>query len=72
MPIEQVEALEKEMRAAGAANVTTAVYPNALHGFTNPDATAKGQQFGLPLAYDAKADASSWATLLEMLRESTK
>lgn len=24
-----------------------------MHGFTNPDATAKGKQFGLPIAYDA-------------------
>jgi dienelactone hydrolase len=35
--------------------------PGALHGFSNPQATANGKKFGLPLAYNELADESSWA-----------
>lgn len=35
-------------------------YPGAKHGFTNPDATDKGQKYNLPLAYDEKTDRQSW------------
>jgi len=37
--------------------------PGALHGFSNPIATTNGQKYGLPLAYNALADESSWAHL---------
>ena len=36
-------------------------YPGAVHAFTNPEATEKGQQFKLPLAYQAEADKQSKA-----------
>jgi len=35
--------------------------PGALHGFSNPQATANGEKYGLPLAYNPLADESSWA-----------
>lgn len=35
-------------------------YKGAKHGFTNPDATANGEKFKIPLAYDARADKKSW------------
>jgi len=34
--------------------------PGATHGFTNPEATARGERFGLPLRYSELADRSSW------------
>ncbi|MGD8345824.1 MAG: dienelactone hydrolase family protein, partial [Lysobacterales bacterium] len=34
--------------------------PGATHGFTNPEATARGKKFGLPLRYSELADRSSW------------
>jgi dienelactone hydrolase len=68
VPGEQVEAFKKEMDAAGA-RYEVAVYPEAKHGFTNPDATAKGAEFKLPLAYDASADAASWQKLEALLAE---
>jgi dienelactone hydrolase len=37
--------------------------PGALHGFSNPMATASGEKYGLPLAYNKFADESSWAHL---------
>ena len=35
-------------------------YPGALHGFSNPHATANGEKYGLPLAYNADVDKQSW------------
>ncbi len=40
-------------------------YPGALHGFTNPGATKKGEEFGIPLAYNEEADKKSWAKMSE-------
>jgi len=38
-------------------------YPEAVHAFTNPEATAKGKEFNLPLRYDAEADRQSKAEM---------
>ena len=35
-------------------------YPGAVHGFSNPAATANGEKFKIPLKYSALADQSSW------------
>jgi dienelactone hydrolase len=56
---EHIEAFKSEMDAAGA-DYEFVNYPGALHGFTNPGADKKGEEFGLPLAYDADADSDSW------------
>ena len=69
VPIEQVDAVEREMTRGGAPSVRTVVYPGALHGFTNPEATAKGKQFDIPIGYDAAADAASWSELVRLLAE---
>lgn len=66
VPAEQVEAFEEEMSAAGV-DYEVQVYPGAVHGFTNPDADDKGAAFGMPLAYDAEADADSWRKTLRFL-----
>jgi dienelactone hydrolase len=67
VPAEQVDGFKKEMDAAGA-HYEVVVYPGAQHAFTNPEATATGQKFQLPLAYDAAADAASWTKLEELLK----
>jgi hypothetical protein len=36
-------------------------YPGAVHAFTNPEASEKGKQFNLPLAYHPEADKLSKA-----------
>ena len=54
-----IAALHEEMKTAGA-DLRFTSYPGALHGFTNPGADKKGEEFGLPLAYDAEADSDSW------------
>jgi len=43
-------------------------YPGALHAFTNPEATAMGEKFKLPLAYNEAADKQSWMDLQEFLK----
>jgi dienelactone hydrolase len=65
VPKEQVQALEKEMKAAGVkAQVIT--YPGVKHAFTNPKADETGMS---ALAYDAKADRASWEAMLKYLRQ---
>ena len=52
---DQIEAFKKEMEAA-KVDYKFINYPGAVHAYTNPEATAKGQQFKLPLAYNAEVD----------------
>lgn len=59
VPADDVAGFKKEMDGAGA-DYEIVAYPGALHGFTNPGATEKGQKYGLPLAYDAATDQRSW------------
>lgn len=62
VPAEQVDAFKAQMDEAGA-DYKYIGYEGALHGFTNPDATAMGEKFELPLKYDAKVDEQSWNEL---------
>lgn len=62
---ESVERFNAEMTGLGAKfEVTT--YPGVVHAFSNPEATKFGEEFGLPLRYDAAADADSWARMLAL------
>lgn len=63
VPQEEKDAFIHEMQAAGVT-FRTVEYPGATHAFTNPAATARGEKFGLPLAYDADADRKSWDEML--------
>jgi dienelactone hydrolase len=64
VPADQVEAFRKEMAAAGA-RVDIVSYPGAKHGFTNPAAGSFGMD---ALAYDAEADRTSWAAMLQAFK----
>jgi dienelactone hydrolase len=68
---EQIEAFKAEMKSAGV-NYSFHNYAGAKHSFTNPDADAFGERFGLPLAYNADADAASWRAFSEALAEINK
>lgn len=57
---EDVDAFNKEMALAGV-NYDLVNYEGVVHSFTNPDADEFGTKFKMPLAYDAMADADSWA-----------
>jgi dienelactone hydrolase len=63
---EERAAFQKEMSAAGVA-CEFVEYPRVLHGFTVPAATERGKKYGLPLAFDAKADQDSWRRLEALL-----
>lgn len=57
-----IEAFKKEMDSA-RVKYRFINYPGAVHSFTNPDATANGKKFKLPLAYNAEVDKQSWAEM---------
>lgn len=52
---EEYAKLESDLNAANA-QYKVIQYPGAVHAFTNPEATALGKRFNLPLRYDAKAN----------------
>ena len=57
---DSVAAFKQEMEAA-RVDYRYINYPGAVHAFTNPEATEKGKQFNLPLAYHPEADKQSKA-----------
>jgi dienelactone hydrolase len=62
VPAEQVAQFKAEMDKA-AVDYRFIAYPGAVHAFTNPDADRYGEQFNLPLKYNAAADRASWSEL---------
>ena len=56
---EDASAFLEEVEKA-RADCIFVLMPGATHGFTNPEATARGEKFGLPLRYSERADRSSW------------
>ncbi len=68
---EQYEALKKDFDAA-KADYRIVTYPGAVHAFTNPEATALGEKFNLPLRYDAKADQESKAEAAKLFAATLK
>jgi dienelactone hydrolase len=59
---DSIEAFKKEMEAANV-DYRYINYPGAVHAFTNPEATEKGNKFNLPLAYHPEADRQSKAEM---------
>lgn len=66
VPAEQLAGFVQEM-AAAEVDLQLLNFAGVQHSFTNPEATALGEQYGMPLAYDAAADQASWSALLSML-----
>jgi len=52
---EEYATLKADMDGA-KADYRVIEYPGAVHAFTNPEATALGKKFNLPLRYDAKVN----------------
>ena len=65
VPAEQVAAFEQEMRAAGV-DWQLIAYGGTVHGFTNP---ANGNDNSKGAAYNAAADARSWAAMRQFFAE---
>jgi dienelactone hydrolase len=59
---DSVDDFKKEMESA-KVDYRYVNYPGAVHAFTNPEATEKGKQFNLPLAYNAEADKQAKAEM---------
>ncbi len=59
VPATEVAAFKKQMDSI-SAEYTFKSYPGATHAFSNPDATAMGEKFKIPIAYNAAADTASW------------
>jgi dienelactone hydrolase len=70
VPTDRREAFCADMREAGA-DAELVVYPGVTHSFTNPAATERGRRLGLPVRYDADADADSWGLMRNLLASVT-
>ena len=64
VPQTEVDLFKKQMDSIGA-KYTFKAYDGALHAFTNPNATALGEKFNLPIKYNAAADTASWKDMKE-------
>ncbi|MEM9325083.1 MAG: dienelactone hydrolase family protein [Bacteroidota bacterium] len=65
IPAESIDAFKTTMDAVGA-DYEYVAYEGAVHSFTSKEADANGEKFGLPLAYNAEADAASWQKMQEL------
>lgn len=65
---EIVSNFKEEMTSAGV-NLNLVSYPDTLHGFTNPAATARGEKFGFPLKYSETADKDSWDQTMNLFKK---
>jgi dienelactone hydrolase len=59
VPQNEVDQFRKQLDSIGA-KYTFKAYEGATHAFTNPDATAMGEKFKMPIKYNAAADTASW------------
>ncbi len=64
-------AFKKSMDSVGA-HYTFIEYPGASHAFSNPGATALGEKFKLPIAYNASADSASWKDMKSLFQTALK
>lgn len=63
---EEVAQFKKSMDSIGA-DYTFKGYDSATHAFTNPNATATGKKFNLPIKYNEAADKASWEDMKAFL-----
>ena len=68
VPQTEVDLFKKQMDSVGA-KYTFKVYEGATHAFTNPNATAMGEKFKMPIKYDAAADSASWKDMKEFFQQ---
>ena len=61
---DSIDAFKKEMAAANV-DYRYISYPGAVHGFNDPEATAKGKQFNIPFAYHPEAAKQSTAEVVK-------
>jgi len=59
VPQDEVNKFKQQMDSAGI-KYTFKAYEGATHAFTNPNATAMGEKFKIPIKYNPAADSASW------------
>lgn len=62
IPDKDIVAFKDEMMAAGV-DYQFIAYDDALHAFSNPEATEIGKKFNMAVAYNEKADKESWVDM---------
>jgi dienelactone hydrolase len=65
------QAFKKSLDSVGA-HYTFVVYPGAQHAFSNPNATATGEKYKLPISYNAAADTASWKAMQDLFATTLK
>lgn len=68
VPQTEVDQFKKQMDSIGA-KYTFKAYEGATHAFTNPNATAMGEKFKIPIKYDAAADSASWKDMKDFFHQ---
>ena len=68
VPQAEVDQFKKQMDSIGA-KYTFKAYDGATHAFTNPNATAMGEKFNLPIKYNAAADSASWKDMKDFFNQ---
>jgi dienelactone hydrolase len=64
----EVALFRKQLDSIGAF-YTFKSYAGATHAFTNPNATAVGKKFSMPIEYNAAADSASWDDMKEFFKK---
>ena len=67
VPQSEVSLFKSDMDSNGAKYIFKA-YEGATHAFTNPNATAMGEKFNLPIKYNAAADSASWQDMKDFFQ----
>ena len=68
VPQAEVDLFKKQMDSIGA-KYSFKAYEGATHAFTNPEATALGEKFKIPVKYDAAADSASWEDMKAFFKQ---
>lgn len=69
MVSDQDVALFKEEMTQAGVDFRFISYEGAMHGFTSPEASENAAKYGLPIGYNAKADAGSWQQMQNFFDE---
>lgn len=67
VPKAQADQFKHEMDSANVA-YTFKEYAGATHAFTNPNSTAVGLKFNIPIAYNEAADKASWVEMKKFFK----
>jgi dienelactone hydrolase len=68
---DDIAKLKAEMKTA-AVDFKFVNYPGAVHAFSNPNATALGKKFNMPIAYNENADKKSWEEMQKWFKKTFK